>query len=135
MNNRYTYNETLKTTVGRTYLSSTIYPRIKPSDNDLYIISQAGDRLDLLANKYYNEPSLWWVISVANNINDASFYVQEGIQLRIPNDLSRILSDFKKSGDLTSTPSKVSPHFFISVSTMNLALSSELSHFPVMPKP
>ena len=96
MNNRYTYNETLKTTVGRTYLSSTIYPRIKPSDNDLYIISQAGDRLDLLANKYYNEPSLWWVISVANNINDASFYVQEGIQLRIPNDLSRILSDFKK---------------------------------------
>ena len=96
MNNRYTYNETLKTTVGRTYLSSTIYPRIKPSDNDMYIISQAGDRLDLLANKYYNEPSLWWVISVANNINDASFYVQEGIQLRIPNDLSRILSDFKK---------------------------------------
>jgi hypothetical protein len=96
MSNRYLYNEVLKTKIGKNYLSSTIYPRIKPSDNDLYIISQAGDRLDLLANKYYNEPSLWWIISVANNINDASFYVQEGIQLRIPNDLGRILNDFKK---------------------------------------
>ena len=96
MNNRYTYNETLKTKVGKTYLSSTIYPRIKPSDNDLYIISQAGDRLDLLANKYYGDRSLWWVIAVANNINDASFYVKEGLQLRIPSNLSQILNDLEK---------------------------------------
>ena len=96
MSSRYLYNEVLKTKIGKNYLSSTIYPKIKPSDNDLYIISQAGDRLDLLANKYYKEPSLWWIISVANNINDASFYVEEGIQLRIPNDLGRILNDFEK---------------------------------------
>jgi hypothetical protein len=96
MSNRYLYNEVLKTKVGKSYLSSTIYPKIKPSDNDTYIISQAGDRLDLLANKYYKDPSMWWIISVANNINDASFYVTEGLQLRIPSNLGQIMNDFEK---------------------------------------
>ena len=95
MNNRYTYNETLKTKVGKTYLSSTIYPRIKPSDNDLYIISQAGDRLDLLAYKYYGDQTKWWIIATANNINDATFYVNPGIQLRIPMDTAKIEIDLR----------------------------------------
>lgn len=96
MSNRYTYNEILKTKTGKGYLSSTIYPKIKPSDNDMYIISEAGDRLDLLANKYFKDPSLWWIIAVANNINDASFYVGEGLQLRIPSNIGQIMNDFEK---------------------------------------
>ena len=79
-----------------TYMESTIYPKIEPKDSDFYIISSAGDRLDLLANKYYGDRSLWWVIAVANNINDASFYVKEGLQLRIPSNLSQILNDLEK---------------------------------------
>jgi len=62
----------------------------------LYIISEVTDRLDLLANKYYGDRTLWWVIAVANNINDASFYVKEGLQLRIPSNLSQILNDLEK---------------------------------------
>ena len=54
------------------------------------------DKWDLLANKYYGDRSLWWVIAVANNINDASFYVKEGLQLRIPSNLSQILNDLEK---------------------------------------
>jgi hypothetical protein len=52
--------------------------------------------LDLLANKYYGDTSLWWIIAVANNINDASFYVTEGLQLRIPSNVSKILNDLEK---------------------------------------
>jgi phage tail protein X len=62
----------------------------------MYIISEAGDRLDLLAYKYYGDQTLWWVIATANNINDATFYVQEGIQLRIPSDINAILTDLQK---------------------------------------
>lgn len=97
MANRYTYSGIqTESTTKKQYLGSTIYPKIKPADNDLYIISEATDRLDLLANKYYGDRSLWWVIAVANNINDASFYVAEGIQLRIPSNLSQILNDLEK---------------------------------------
>jgi len=97
MANRYTYSGIqTESTTKKQYLGSTIYPKIKPNDNDLYIISEATDRLDLLANKYYGDRNLWWVIAVANNINDASFYIVEGIQLRIPSNLSQILNDLEK---------------------------------------
>jgi hypothetical protein len=52
MANRYTYSEVLKTNeTKKNYLESTIYPKIKATDSDLYIISTQGDRLDLLENK------------------------------------------------------------------------------------
>lgn len=97
MSSRYVYTDTIKDSdTKKLYLESTIYPKIKPSDNDLYIISEAGDRLDLLAHKYYNDTTLWWIISVANNLNDANFFVEPGLQIRIPFDISTILNDFYK---------------------------------------
>lgn len=78
------------------YLESTIYPKIKPSDDDFYVISEETDRLDLLAYKYYNDASKWWIIAVANNLNDANFFVEPGIQLRIPSNLSEIYANLAK---------------------------------------
>lgn len=94
--NRYIYSNVLKTNSGNRYLSSTIYPRIKPNDNDIYIIVDGTDRLDLLANKYYQNPAYWWIIACANNINDGKMYVEDGTQIRIPNDIATILKDFEK---------------------------------------
>jgi hypothetical protein len=97
MANRYTYANVVKDNdTNRSYYESTIYPKIKPSDNDFYIISESGDRLDLLAKKYYNNTSLWWIIAVANNLNDANFFVEEGLQLRIPSDVAKISSELKR---------------------------------------
>lgn len=97
MANRYGYSAVLKSKeTKKEYLESTIYPKIKPTDNDLYIISEAGDRLDLLAQKYYNDTRKWWIIATANNINDATFYVEPGKQLRIPSDINAILNDLQK---------------------------------------
>ena len=97
MANRYSYSKILKTNdTNKRYLESTIYPKIKPTDDDLYIISEAGDRLDILATKYYNDKTKWWIIATANNINDATFYVEPGLQLRIPSDTNAILNDLQK---------------------------------------
>ena len=94
---RYTYNRILKEKeTQKQYFESTIYPKIKPTDNDIYIISTQSDRLDLLASKYYGNTSYWWIISVANNLNDASLSIEPGRQLRIPSDISLILNEFER---------------------------------------
>ena len=77
-------------------MESTIYPRIKATDTDFYIISEQGDRLDILSKKYYNDSTLWWIIATANNLNDATLSIEPGIQLRIPSDVSTILNDLQK---------------------------------------
>jgi hypothetical protein len=97
MSTRYTYtNKKTDSDTNTMYMESTIYPKIEPKDNDFYIIATAGDRLDLLANVYYKDPSMWWVIAVANNLNDANFFVEVGTQLRIPADVSDILNNLYK---------------------------------------
>ena len=97
MASRYTNSKTLtKNDTKKMYLSSVIYPKIKASDDDMYIISDAGDRLDILALKYYNDQNLWWIIATANNLNEASYSITPGIQLRIPANVSRILKDLEK---------------------------------------
>ena len=94
---RYTYNRILKEKeTQKQYFESTIYPKVKPTDNDIYIISTQSDRLDLLASKYYGNSSYWWIISVANNLNDASLSIEPGRQLRIPSDISSILNEFER---------------------------------------
>ena len=50
-------------------LATTIYTQIPKRDSDIYLITQAGDRLDLLATQFYNDPSLWWYIAQANNLS------------------------------------------------------------------
>ena len=96
MDNRYENIKTiLKTGKGKVY-DSTLLSYVEPTDTDIVILTTMGDRLDLLANKYYNNPAMWWVIATANNLNDANFFVQEGIQLRIPSNINEILSDLQK---------------------------------------
>jgi hypothetical protein len=97
MASRYTYASNLTTPdTKRKYLGSVIYPKIKASNDDMYIVSEGGDRLDILALKYYNDQNLWWIIAIANNLNDASYSIENGIQLRIPGNVAKILNDFER---------------------------------------
>ncbi len=96
MANRYIYTDTKEGKDKKRFMQTTIYPKVLPDDNDLYIITEQGDRLDILANTYYKNPSMWWIIATANNINDANFYIEPGIQLRIPANISKILNDLQK---------------------------------------
>ena len=52
------------------------------SNDDFYVITQAGDRLDNLAFRFYNNPHLWWFIARVNNLKTMN--VPAGTSLRIP---------------------------------------------------
>jgi len=75
---------TKKTRDGKTAYVSRIYPDIPLRDDDLYVATEIGDRLDTLAYQFYNDSNLWWIIASANNIHDAKFSFPDGTILRIP---------------------------------------------------
>ena len=79
------------------YYKSLKYPEIPLSANDLYVITTSGDRLDLLANKYYQDIGLWWIISTANPdvIRRDSFGLKPGIEIRIPANVQGIIEAFE----------------------------------------
>ncbi len=51
--------------------------------NDVTIYTNESN-LDLLADKFYNDVSLWWVIATANALGKGSLYIPENTRLRIP---------------------------------------------------
>ena len=92
---RYRNIKTLKNTQGIEYYRGTKYPEIPLSENDIYVITVTGDRLDILANRYYGDSTLYWIISAANPSQSfSSMYLIEGSQLRIPNNLSNVLAAY-----------------------------------------
>ena len=93
---RYSYTRVGKDKDNNRVYKSTIYPKIDIEDDDTFIITRDGERLDLLAYKYYNDTTLWWVIAVANDIDDAKFSLKSGIELRIPSNITKILSDLEQ---------------------------------------
>jgi len=81
----------------KVYYSNLKYPAIPLSLNDIYVITTAGDRLDLLANQYYQDSSLWWIISLANeDLPQNSLYLPLGTQLRIPTNVNSILNSYNE---------------------------------------
>jgi hypothetical protein len=77
-------NKTMKTSSDKTRLQTTILPNIV-GINDTYIETITPERLDTLANQFYNDASLWWVIAAANGIGKGTIRVPIGAILRIPN--------------------------------------------------
>ena len=78
------------------YYTTIKYPEIPLSVDDFYVITTIGDRLDNLANQFYEDVNLWWVITSANPdiIKRDSFMLEPGIEIRIPADLQTILENF-----------------------------------------
>ena len=81
---------------GKKVLNTTHYPNIPNKDSDIFVISNDGDYLDTMAFKYYRDPTLWWIIALANNIGKGRMSVEGGLQIRIPTDIGSILSEFDR---------------------------------------
>jgi len=96
MASRYENNEFKVTTDGRRVYRSRIYPKIPLRDDDIYVATETGDRLDTLAYQYYRDASLWWIIASANNLHDAPFGLKDGTILRIPQNYIEILNNFNE---------------------------------------
>ena len=80
---------------GRRYRVNPIYPSIPLSENDTYVITVGGDRYDTLAHEFYNDSRLWWVIASANNADRDTINITPGTQLRIPYNITAVLSQFR----------------------------------------
>jgi hypothetical protein len=78
------------------YIYSDLYDREKifldviqdykflPSKEDLIVEFREGDRLDILAKKFYGDETLEWVILQANPQYDSPFDIASGDFLNIP---------------------------------------------------
>lgn len=84
-NSRYKNIRTIQDDDGNIYHESWVQQTVDKSSSDEYYIvtEQSENRLDIIANIYYNTPRYWWVIALANYIIDP-FDIPIGTQLRIP---------------------------------------------------
>ena len=90
-------NQKINSNRKRYYLNAK-YPEIPLSFNDIYVTTTVGDRLDNIANQFYDDVDLWWIITIANPdiIRRDSFNLKPGIEIRIPQDIETILEDFEE---------------------------------------
>ena len=86
MANRLRFIRRQRGTNSKRVLKNIKYPNIPLSINDIYAITVEGDRLDLIANQFYSDVRLWWVIVAANPdiIRRDSISLKPGLEIRIP---------------------------------------------------
>ena len=91
--------------IGTLYYVTNSYPEIPLNSNDVYAITDFGDRLDTLANQFYGDPSLYWIIASANPdvVPGDSLLLAGGIQLRIPADINSAIGNYNRTNGLGTT--------------------------------
>jgi len=94
--NRYENTIVKRRENGDRVYSYTLYPKIPIKNSDVFITPTYGDRLDVLANEYYGDTSLWWIIAQANGIKGFTSLYSKNFkgELRIPTQIQDILSKF-----------------------------------------
>ena len=92
---RYKHSKIEKDKLGKRNYTQTLYPKIDENENDIYITARVGDRLDMYAHRFYRDTSLWWVIAQANQIDGGTLSIEPGKQVRIPQNLQKILADLE----------------------------------------
>ena len=91
--NRY-QNIPITKVEGKRIRNTVRYPEIPLNEDDWYVISSKWDRYDILAQQFYGDSSLWWIISSANEtLKQNSLVIPEGIQIRIPTNPSNIINE------------------------------------------
>jgi nucleoid-associated protein YgaU len=77
-------NKLIQTNSEKLRQQTTILPNVVGM-SDTYIQTITIERLDTLADRFYGDATLWWVIGAANGIGKGTMRVPRGIKLRIPN--------------------------------------------------
>ena len=88
----------LRSRDNKRYLKHIEYPEIPLAVTDIYITTSFGDRLDTLANDYFGDSTLWWMIACANPgvVRRDSFFTTPGTQIRIPSEVEEIKARFEE---------------------------------------
>lgn len=69
---------------GRTHRAVVERYPYSSSFNSTTVITQEFDRVDLLADQFYEDPTMWWVIAYANPEIHVWDPLPVGVELRIP---------------------------------------------------
>lgn len=83
---------------GKRYYRPTIVPNIPLKDSDIFIQPVYGTRFDILAQQYYNNSDLWWIIAKANNHSNGNVGPDLEKKLRIPTEIDDILDSLYNTG-------------------------------------
>ena len=92
---RYENNKIKIDKDGKRVYATTYYPKIPLSNSDQFIQTKDGTRLDNIAQTFYGDASLWWIIAKANGIRGI-ISLKSAVKLRIPANVAEIISNFKK---------------------------------------
>lgn len=74
--------------------------KINHSLTDIYHTLKLGENIDELANKYYKDPTLGWIIMCANSDYGMEFMIPIGTSLRIPFPLTRVWDQLGAIGEV-----------------------------------
>ena len=94
---RYKNNRILRDRDGIRYYKPRIVPNVPIKGSDIFVYPLYGDRFDTLANRYYGNPNLWWIIAKANEIGDGKIAPNPEKKLRIPTEIEPILESVVNS--------------------------------------
>ena len=90
---RYARTQVKMDKSGMRVYSTTYYPMIQLNNNDKFIRTKDGDRLDTMAYRFYKDTSLWWIIAKANGIR-GKISLEIGKVIRIPSDIINTIEEF-----------------------------------------
>ena len=96
--NRYSDIQKKTTLKGKQYYREAFITSIPEREGDVYFITEAGDRLDLIAYEFYNDSSFYWILAAANPVitRRDSYMVEAGKQFRVPIDPQNIIQQYKQ---------------------------------------
>lgn len=89
---RYRREKIVKDKNGVRYYKPTIVQNIPLQDTDRFIFPLDGDRLDIIAQRYYGDSNLWWIIAKANEISNGQIGLDPEKKIRVPIDIENILN-------------------------------------------
>ena len=79
------------------YFKPRIIPNVPIKDSDIFVYPVYGDRFDTLAQRYYGDSNLWWIIAKANEISDGRISPDPLNKLRIPTEIEDILQSISQA--------------------------------------
>ena len=82
---------------GTRYYKPTIVPNIPIKDSDIFVYPVYGNRFETIAQRYYNDSTLWWIIAKANELSRGEISADPLKKLRIPTEIDDILESVQKS--------------------------------------
>ena len=94
---RYRNNKIRKDKDNIRYYKPRIVPNIPIKDTDIFVFPLYGDRFDTLAQRYYDNSNLWWIIAKANEIGNGKIAPDPEKKLRIPTEIDEILESIDNS--------------------------------------